>query len=66
MFVNFCCPTPRGVGGLKLPVKDYQQEQNPGPTPRGVGGLKCAAHVAESNQVSPTPRGVGGLKSKIA
>ena len=43
-----CCPTPHGVGGLKLYGRDGDEERYR-PTPHGVGGLKSGkitGHIA--------------------
>ena len=45
-----CCPTPHGVGGLKLYYEEHVRK-DARPTPHGVGGLKlpgasgCPVHA---------------------
>ena len=63
-FVNFCCPSPHGEGGLKSQI-GKRVYTSLGPSPHGEGGLKFSNAVdCIINQGRPSPHGEGGLKSR--
>ena len=64
-FVNFCCPTPHGVGGLKSTLSriDWTPE---GPTPHGVGGLKLHLSLRALPQELSHPARGGWIEMKVS
>ena len=56
-----CCPTPRGVGGLKSEDVNYITIYL-GPTPRGVGGLKSQIDKMIKKQTPSHPTRGGWIE----